>query len=138
MKHQCSGSNSCPGPCRFVISRGFPVNYYSNEKCSWSIEVDQKSYIQLTFTHFDVFEEETNLCEKDHVALYNVRSSSNDASGILGLIKLFCNTNKPPGVIYSNWNRMVVEFNTDFSNKRSGFIKYQPNLNTGQSNISNG
>ena len=103
------------------MSPGFPIRYESNEKCSWWIEVDANSYIRLTFQHFDIFEEASASCTKDHVALYNVKTGA-DGNDVQNLVGLYCNTNKPRDPIYSNWNKMVVEFNTDFSQTRSGFM----------------
>ena len=105
------------------MSPGFPLHYSPNEKCKWLIEVESNSYIQLTFSHFDIFEEESNVCIRDHVAVYNIKTNE-DGDNVQDVIGLYCNTNKPPDIIYSNWNKMMVEFNTDYSVavENSGFV----------------
>lgn len=45
------------------------------------------------------------------------------------LIGTFCNTNKPPPEIFSNWNEMEVEFRSDYQNERGGFLAKYDSIN---------
>ena len=47
-------------------------------------------------------------------------------SGAETVLGTYCNTFKPPEVMYSSWNRMVVVFDSDGQDATSGFqARYQ-------------
>ena len=54
-------------PCGTLISGGFPVQYKTNEKKTWTISVEDQTFIELTFDEFDVYEHPLSSCTKDYV-----------------------------------------------------------------------
>ena len=63
-------------------------------------------------------------------AAYNtdfVKVQDIERNGELGeVIGTYCNTNKPPSILSSSWNKLLVQFNSDSEYARSGFMaKYE-------------
>ena len=128
---ECKGEFSCVESCGYVISPGFPYNYYTSQKCSWKITVDTNAYIKLTIEEFDVFEDSAPNCQRDYVEIIDI--GNDNSQTILGT---FCNTYKPPKVLYSSWNQMKIDFFSDATDTAKGFrAKYDEISNTASDDI---
>ena len=67
-------------------------------------------------------EEESQTCNNDFLRVQDVENDGSLGS-ILGT---YCNTNKPPGELFSSWNELLVQFSSDSQDERTGFmIKYE-------------
>ena len=75
--------------------------------------------------YIDIFEDETDACNRD-----NLHVQDYDKTGQSFSLGRFCNTFKPPKLMYSSWNKMGVEFFSDDEKTRRGFkIKYEKQFN---------
>ncbi len=111
--------------CGYIASPGFPTQYNPTQQCSWKITVDTDYYIKLMITDFQVFEDKTPFCGRDYMAVIDV-----DKSGKETELGRFCDTFKPPNIIYSSWNMIGVNFFSDRSQVGKGFTaKYEQVLN---------
>lgn len=89
-------------------------NQYPNSaKCAWNIKVANGKLAHLTFSSFDV---ETSLgCKNDYVNVYEV------VNGKLEFKKRLCG-DEIPDEITSSGNQLHVEFRTDATIMRKGFV----------------
>lgn len=113
----CGKVHDCTNKCGRVFSINYPLNYTNNHRCQWLITAPQEYYINVTFEDFDVpntsIGSSSGDCIFDHVSFTDVFTGH--------LIGRFCNAKKPPKYILSNWNKLLIEFNTDSSLSGRGF-----------------
>ncbi len=113
----CGKVHNCVSNCGRILSINYPLNYINNHRCQWLITAPQEYYVNVTIDDFDV--PSTSLgsasteCIFDHVSFTDVATGH--------LIGRFCNAKKPPKYILSNWNKLLIEFNTDSSLSGRGF-----------------
>ncbi|XP_076174105.1 cubilin isoform X2 [Ptiloglossa arizonensis] len=88
--------------------------YYDDENCIWTIQAPPGHVIQLMWLTFDL--ESQFHCRHDYVKVYENYTIT--GSHPLGT---FCGTKKPPTMM-TQGNVMTVEFNTDFTIARDGFV----------------
>ena len=118
MQGICAGTMSCETSCGYIVSPLYPHIYPANTACSWLMQVNDDAYIQLTFLALDIFEELSDTCTGDYVIVQDI-----EQTGEMGdVIGSYCNTNKPPYVVFSSWNGLLLQFFTDSVDGRSGFM----------------
>ena len=91
-------------------------NYKSSHHCLWLLTARSGHVIFLRFKSFDV-EHERN-CGYDYVEIYG---GSNSTSPKLGKI---CGSESQvfPRLFMSSGNRMFIQFRTDLTNQKKGFV----------------
>lgn len=91
-------------------------NYKSNLECVWRLTTRSGYIIRLRFKEFDV--ENEKLCGYDYVI---VRDGNNSTAPLLGRV---CGQGsaKSSREFVSTGNRMWIQFETDLTNNRKGFI----------------
>ncbi|XP_006811744.1 dorsal-ventral patterning tolloid-like protein 1 [Saccoglossus kowalevskii] len=97
-------------------SPGYPYGYEENEFCIFTITVDTGKTIELHFTTFDI--ESHPYCEFDFIEVIDGRDIVN--SPVIGT---YCggSSNKPPQIMSSTGNSMMVLFSSDISLHYEGF-----------------
>ncbi|RUS79977.1 hypothetical protein EGW08_012278, partial [Elysia chlorotica] len=106
----CGGDLS--GTRGIITSPDYPNSYRNRDKCVWSITVEPGKVIRLTFSAFNV--EWVDDCSLDWVLIYdNSTSRANPLGKKCGSFI--------PEPIWSNGNRMFVEFETDSTVAALGF-----------------
>ncbi|XP_039625288.1 deleted in malignant brain tumors 1 protein-like [Polypterus senegalus] len=123
-----SGNGSCGshlgGTDGTFTSPGYPYSYPHNAFCTWYIQVERGSIIELNFTSFRL--ESSSNCQYDAVSMYDGPSSSSP------LIATICNNLKT--TFESSSDTMTVVFRSDGSVSFPGFyaeytaISDHPNL----------
>ena len=88
-------------------------NYERNMHCTWQIKAKPGYVIELLFTEFDV--EKESICGYDYVKIHNGQDMS---APLLGQV---CG-NSPPSKFTSTNNFLWIEFFTDETTNRKGFI----------------
>ncbi|XP_054166072.1 uncharacterized protein LOC128963584 [Oppia nitens] len=113
----CNKIYNCSENCGRILSINYPMNYTNNHRCQWLITAPQESYINVTIDDFDVpntsIGTSTRDCIFDYISFTDVSTGQ--------LIGKFCNIKKPPKHILSNWNKLLIEFNTDSTISGRGF-----------------
>jgi len=91
-------------------------NYNSNLHCVWLLTARSGYVIRLRFKEFDV--ENEKLCGYDYVV---IRDGNNSTSSLLGRV---CGQGSPGSAreFVSTGNRMWIQFKTDLTSQRKGFI----------------
>ncbi|XP_013385673.1 bone morphogenetic protein 1 [Lingula anatina] len=97
-----------------IQSPSFPDLYPINKNCVWQIVAPAQYRISLNFTHFDL-EGNNQDCEYDSV---EVRSGFETDSNLLGV---FCGSTLPMPLT-SEGNSLRIEFNSDNSVQKTGFL----------------
>ncbi|KAM9775578.1 procollagen C-endopeptidase enhancer 2b isoform 2-T2 [Syngnathus typhle] len=96
-------------------------DYPAGVTCSWHIVAPKKQIIEVKFEKFDV--ERDNYCRYDHVSIFD-GGEINDARRI----GKYCG-DSPPAPVFSEGNRLLVQFLSDLSLTADGFIahyKFRP------------
>ncbi|KAL8603880.1 hypothetical protein ACOMHN_049698 [Nucella lapillus] len=99
-------------------SPSFPDLYPPNKNCVWQIVARDQYKITLTFTHFDM-EGHNQDCEYDSVRLSS--GMSKGAANEQKLHGVFCGATIPAPVT-SEGNTLRIEFNSDNSVQKTGFV----------------
>ena len=91
-------------------------NYGTNLNCEWLLTTRASHVIRLRFKEFDV--DEKNTCGYDYVV---IRDGSNSSAPLLGRV---CGTaaTMDRREFFSTGNRMWIQFRTDRSHQKKGFI----------------
>lgn len=91
-------------------------NYETSLHCLWRLTARSGFIIRLRFKEFDV--ESEKLCGYDYVIL---RDGSNSTAPLLGKV---CGQGTPGSAreFVSTGNRMWIQFKTDLTNTKKGFI----------------
>ena len=87
-------------------------NYESNLHCVWQLTARSGSRIHLRFKEFDVGKE--NVCGYDYVI---IRDGNNSTAPLLGRV---CGERSQE--LVSRGNRMWIQFRTDLTTNKKGFI----------------
>ena len=87
-------------------------NYRSNFQCVWQLAAQAGHVLHLRFKEFDV--EMENVCGYDYVI---IRDGSNSTTPLLGRV-----CGKRPREFVSSGNQMWIEFRTDLTTNKKGFI----------------
>ena len=114
----CGKVHNCVSNCGRIFSINYPLNYINNHRCQWLITAPQQYYVNVTVDDFDVpnthsIGASSADCIFDHISFTDVSTGF--------LIGRYCNAKRPPKYILSNWNKLLIEFNTDFSVSGRGF-----------------
>ena len=113
----CGKVHKCVSNCGRIISINYPLNYINNHRCQWLIKAPQEYYVNITVEDFDVPNTSVGAsstdCIFDHISFTDVSTGQ--------LIGRYCNAKRPPKYILSNWNELLIEFNTDSSISGRGF-----------------
>ncbi|KXJ24165.1 Tolloid-like protein 1 [Exaiptasia diaphana] len=88
-------------------------NYSPSLKCTWKI-ASRSGYIKLRFKEFDL--ENEKFCSYDEVI---IRDGNNTTSPLLGKA---CGNKKTPKEFFSTGNQLFVQFTTDLTTQKKGFI----------------
>lgn len=99
-----------------ISSPSFPDLYPISTKCVWEIQAPEQHRITLNFTHFDLEGIKAQECDYDYV---DIRSKIQDGRYVKNGV--FCGPNQA-FVVTSVANVMRVEFNSDNSIQKSGFM----------------
>ena len=98
----------------------FPDHYHDYQDCQWNITVPAGRVIKLIF---DVFELEStpfscggDQCSCDYVEVKE--ETTLDDTTVLGRYRMMA---KPPSIIESSTNRMIVTFHSDHAISAKGF-----------------
>jgi len=105
-------------------------NYKSNLHCRWLLTARSGYIIRLRFKEFDV--ENEKLCGYDYVI---VRDGNNSTAPLLGRV---CGKGSPGSSreFVSSGNRMWIQFKTDLTNNKKGFIaEYSRSRKTDKSSL---
>lgn len=142
---RCSRIHNCTSLCGRILSINYPLNYGNNHRCQWLIRAPPGHYFNVTIEDFDIADtvlyatpkkrsQSTNSQPTSGSSTATTRSkrgcifdhlSFTDASNGM-LLGRYCNGNKPPKYILSNWNELLIEFSTDSSVTGRGFrLKYK-------------
>lgn len=97
-----------------VQSPSFPELYPPNKNCVWQIEAPEQYRITLNFTHFDLEGNNQN-CEYDSV---KITSGTGPESVVNGM---YCGSTLPMPIT-SESNTLTIEFNSDNSVQKTGFV----------------
>ena len=87
-------------------------NYKTNLHCLWQLTARSGYIIRLRFKEFDV--ENEKLCGYDYVI---IRDGNNSSAPLLGRV-----CGRGPREFVSTGNRMWMEFRTDLTTNKKGFI----------------
>ncbi|XP_045920845.1 procollagen C-endopeptidase enhancer b isoform X2 [Micropterus dolomieu] len=98
-------------------------NYPAGISCSWHISVEPSNVIEVKFEKLDL--EPDTYCRYDYVALFN--GGERDNSRRIGR---FCG-DRPPGIIVTNGNELLVQFVSDLSVTSDGFMAYYSSVPRG-------
>ncbi|XP_065052551.1 uncharacterized protein LOC135681853 isoform X4 [Rhopilema esculentum] len=93
----------------------YPNDYSSNLDCSWSIIVDEKKVVQLTFEFFDI-EKSSGACLYDYVEIFD----ADRRRGSYVSLGKYCD--QMPKEILSSGNELRVLFHSDNARNRKGFV----------------
>ncbi|XP_046376237.2 cubilin-like [Haliotis rufescens] len=98
----------------YILSPGYPSNYYSNLNCAWVLETDAPRHIAMNII-YNAFDENTD-CANDFVQLYDT-DNANEPLGPL------CGVNN--STLITRGSAMKVVFKTNAVGSGSGFrLKY--------------
>lgn len=111
----CGNGFICDSDCGIIASVNFPLPYDNNHRCRWHISVNVSSYVRLEVLEFDVHGD--GECLTDHVEFYDGQHVNKNF-----LIGRYCNSVKPPSIIMSSWNALVIEFSTSSEEAAKGFL----------------
>lgn len=97
-----------------LISPNYPSHYPVNNLCVWVLNTNNPyGKVRLTFATFEL--EPESSCKYDYVL---VRDGSSPSSHMIGK---FCGSSKP-ATITSSGRSLWVEFRSDSSDRRPGFL----------------
>lgn len=99
-----------------ITSPSFPDPYPVSNKCVWDIIGPSNHKVTINFTHFDLEGIKAQDCDYDYVT---IRSKLEDGKYVKNGV--FCGFNQP-FLVTSIANNMRVEFNSDNSIQKSGFM----------------
>lgn len=109
---ECGGTQI--GHSGTLNTPNYPANYPVNQVCVWVIITPGSGKnVRLTFDYFDL--EPNSVCRYDYVLIRDGSSGSNV------MIGKFCGSSKP-ATITSSGNSLWVEFRSDSSETRRGFV----------------
>lgn len=108
---ECGGSYQ--GPSGIIKSPNFPNTYPGNKQCTYVINTIPGKVINLAFQNFDV--EGPDHCGNDYLSIRDGNSAT-DAE-----ITRLCGDGMPSPII-SSFNHLYLEFKTDASIHRAGFL----------------
>ena len=97
----------------FIKSPGFPMPYPHDLNCTYTVQADTGSVIELDFTSFNI--EKSSSCSWDHLTIYDSDQADEDA-----LIGKFCGDDKP-GKIFSSGQYIFMVFISDGSSNDEGW-----------------
>ncbi|XP_067664518.1 cubilin-like [Haliotis asinina] len=114
-KEDCSMQVEATDTDSFIMSPGYPTQYFSNLICRWTIvAMDNDAVVELTAVASNIADTSTS-CSSDRVTVMNSDTTE---------LGTFCGTNTP--TYESNGPNMTVIFTTDGSNQATGFrLKYK-------------
>ncbi|XP_029382648.1 procollagen C-endopeptidase enhancer b [Echeneis naucrates] len=98
-------------------------NYPAGISCSWHITVEPSNVIEVKFVKLDL--EPDMYCRYDYVALFNGGEKDNSRR-----IGKFCG-DRPPGIIVTNGNELLVQFVSDLSVTSDGFMAHYSSVPRG-------
>lgn len=111
-----------------VTSPNYPEHYYSNTVCTWKIQVNKGSTIQLVFNDIDM-ESTQNSCYYDYVEVYDGPDMTSKRLG------RYCNPDHDPLHLTSTTNQVFIRMASDSTDNGRGFsLRYVANCNTTLSN----
>ncbi|KAM9307917.1 neuropilin-1 [Gastrophryne carolinensis] len=102
----------------YLVSPGYPSNYYPSQRCEWIIQAPEKYHrILINFNpHFDLEDRE---CKYDFVEVYD---GENSGGRLLGK---FCGKIAPPALL-SHGPSLFIRFVSDYETHGAGFsIRYE-------------
>lgn len=106
----CGGTLTAPKGN--ITSPSYPDVYPRNKRCLWKITVPDGQRISLTFNHFQLEGNGYGVCRYDYVEIIDKDDQ------VLGK---FCG-GKIPQTVTSSSNLMWVEFRSDHTQSREGFV----------------
>lgn len=111
----CAGGGvTLTAPAGTIASPGYGgTSYNNNQNCKWRIQVPDNSQVTLTWQSMDL--EAQPACGYDNVKLYD---GSDASSKFLGS---YCGVELPP-TVKSTGNSMLIQFESDYSVIKEGFI----------------
>lgn len=102
-----------------IYSPGYPNNYDDNENCMWRFFAPFGSKVLLYFTTFEL--EYASACIFDSVELFDGRDNSSPR------LSKSCGSSLPSPV-YSSGRYMYMQFKSDSSNTKKGFVAHYREL----------
>lgn len=145
---RCSFIHNCSSLCGRILSINYPLNYINSHRCQWLIRAPPGYYFNVTIEDFDLPDKPAALYSSSiggtlpprkrsqsassaspssrskHGCMFDHLSFTDYSNGML--LGRYCNSNKPPKYILSNWNELMIEFSTDSSITGRGFrLKYK-------------
>ncbi|XP_038067180.1 uncharacterized protein LOC119737135 [Patiria miniata] len=124
--HSASSHLECQAPEAVLTSLYHPLPYPAHSHYSWRITTPTATYIQLTFSAFDVPSQTP--CDGDFVTIFDGDEELDEPWGE------FCNSRRPPGEVLSSMNQMIIEFETQEASGGTGFsavyraLRFQPKV----------
>ena len=103
-----------------IKSPGYPNNYGNNENCQWLIQAPLAQKVLINFTAFEL--EDGYLCHYDSVTIFDGRNTSSP------LLSKNCGSGLPTPV-NSSGRYMYMQFKSDSSNTRKGFVAHYRAIN---------
>ncbi|EDV18835.1 uncharacterized protein TRIADDRAFT_9465, partial [Trichoplax adhaerens] len=98
-----------------IASKNYPSNYDNLLDCNMTIQLPSNYKINLTWQDFAI--EDDYQCGFDSLTIYDVVGHSNQTK-----LGRFCERTPPPNAIASTENTLILQFHTDESETRKGFL----------------
>ena len=116
----CDTIHHCDGSTALIASKNYPLFYFKTDQCTWQITTPAGTYISVFFIDFDVPSHQTSwgVCESTYINFFDGLAATFDH----GLLGSYCNENPPPEKLISNFNEMLILFESGQENPGTGFL----------------
>ena len=111
----CDFTRLCTYEAGQIATLGYPGSYPQRSRCTWNIVTDQGSFIVLTFIEFNVAS--LGKCDSTSLNIYN--GDREDGQLIIGQ---FCNSQRPPDEIWSDYNHLFLIMQSGAEEPGNGFL----------------
>ncbi|XP_049840781.1 cubilin-like [Schistocerca gregaria] len=135
MKYHAVCGGTITAPSGQIHSPLYPNVYPNSKHCIWQIEQPLGKAIELNFVDFDLeslfFRRLHSVCPYDAL---EIRDGHSKQSPLIGR---YCGSANPPTII-STYNHLWMEFTTDQSRQKRGFLANYTTIDTGCGGILKG